>query len=42
VNGVLAGTEPLHLRIFQETLERRGITLTRADYFRIAPISLYR
>lgn len=31
-DGVLADTEPLHLRIFQEALEQRGITLSRADY----------
>lgn len=32
-DGVLADTEPLHLRLFQETLEPRGITLTRANYY---------
>jgi beta-phosphoglucomutase len=32
-DGVLADTEPLHLRIFQDTLGRRGITLTSADYY---------
>jgi beta-phosphoglucomutase len=32
-DGVLADTEPLHLRVFQATLGRRGITLTSADYY---------
>jgi beta-phosphoglucomutase len=32
-DGVLANTEPLHLRIFQETLARRGLTLAAADYY---------
>jgi HAD superfamily hydrolase (TIGR01509 family) len=32
-DGVLADTEPLHLRAFQETLAARGVDLTRAQYF---------
>jgi beta-phosphoglucomutase len=32
-DGVLADTEPLHLRAFQETLAPRGVDLTRARYF---------
>jgi beta-phosphoglucomutase len=32
-DGVLADTEPLHLRAFQETLAPRGVELTRAQYF---------
>jgi beta-phosphoglucomutase len=32
-DGVLANTEPLHLRIFQETLGQRGLTLTSPDYY---------
>ncbi len=32
-DGVLADTEPLHLRAFQETLAPRGIDLTRRRYF---------
>jgi beta-phosphoglucomutase len=32
-DGVLADTEPLHLRIFQETLARHGLTLDAAEYY---------
>jgi beta-phosphoglucomutase len=32
-DGVLADTEPLHLRVFQEVLARRGVALDRADYY---------
>ena len=32
-DGVLANSEPLHLRATQEVLTRRGITLTRNDYY---------
>jgi len=32
-DGVLADTEPLHLRAFQDTLAARGVELTRARYF---------
>jgi beta-phosphoglucomutase len=32
-DGVLADTEPLHLRVFQDALGRRGIALTSADYY---------
>jgi beta-phosphoglucomutase-like phosphatase (HAD superfamily) len=32
-DGVLADTEPLHLRAFQETLATRGVELTSARYF---------
>lgn len=32
-DGVLADTEPLHLRAFQETLRTRNVELTREDYF---------
>lgn len=32
-DGVLADTEPLHLRAFQETLAPRGVELTGAKYF---------
>jgi HAD superfamily hydrolase (TIGR01509 family) len=31
-DGILADSEPLHLRAFQEVLQPLGITLTRADY----------
>jgi len=32
-DGVIADTEPLHLKAFQETLGPRGVALTRADYY---------
>lgn len=32
-DGVIADTEPLHLRAFQEVLARRGVPLERADYY---------
>jgi HAD superfamily hydrolase (TIGR01509 family) len=32
-DGVLADSEPLHLRAFQETLATAGITLTAEDYY---------
>lgn len=32
-DGVLANSEPLHLRVYQEVLTPRGITLTRDDYY---------
>jgi beta-phosphoglucomutase len=32
-DGVLADTEPAHLRAFQQALEPRGVTLGRADYY---------
>ena len=32
-DGVIADSEPLHLRMFQRVLERRGIPLTQADYY---------
>jgi beta-phosphoglucomutase len=32
-DGVLADTEPLHLRAFQETLMPRGVELTRGRYY---------
>jgi HAD superfamily hydrolase (TIGR01509 family) len=32
-DGVIADTEPLHLRAYQMLLEPEGITLTREDYY---------
>ena len=32
-DGVLADSEPLHLRAYQEVLSPFGITLTREDYY---------
>ena len=32
-DGVIADSEPLHLRAFQATLAEEGITLSREDYF---------
>jgi beta-phosphoglucomutase len=32
-DGVLADTEPLHLRAYQEVLSRLGLTLTREEYY---------
>jgi beta-phosphoglucomutase len=32
-DGVLANSEPLHLRAFQSVLAREGITLTERDYY---------
>jgi beta-phosphoglucomutase len=32
-DGVIANTEPLHLRAFQQTLVREGIALTERDYY---------
>lgn len=32
-DGVIADTEPLHLRAFQDTLAMRGVDLPRAKYF---------
>jgi beta-phosphoglucomutase len=32
-DGVLADTEPLHLRAFQESLAGHGLTLSDADYY---------
>lgn len=32
-DGVIANSEPLHLRAFQDVLEARGLTLTTAEYF---------
>ena len=32
-DGVLADSEPLHLRAYQEVLSSLGITLTREDYY---------
>ena len=32
-DGVLADSEPLHLRAYQEVLAPRGITLSTADYY---------
>jgi beta-phosphoglucomutase len=32
-DGVLANTEPLHLRAYQEILAREGMTLTEHDYY---------
>ena len=32
-DGVIADTEPLHLRAFQEVLGERGLSLVEADYF---------
>ncbi|HKP85075.1 MAG TPA: HAD family phosphatase [Blastocatellia bacterium] len=33
-DGVIADTEPLHLRAFQQVLAEEGITLTKEDYYR--------
>ena len=32
-DGVIANTEPLHLRAFQETLTEAGIVLSSEDYY---------
>jgi HAD superfamily hydrolase (TIGR01509 family) len=32
-DGVLANTEPLHLRAYQDVLAAEGVTLTEADYY---------
>jgi beta-phosphoglucomutase len=32
-DGVIADSEPLHLRAYQSVLEKAGIELTRADYY---------
>jgi len=32
-DGVIADSEPLHLRAYQQVLEREGIELTREDYY---------
>lgn len=32
-DGVLADSEPLHLRAYQQVLSRFGVTLTRDDYY---------
>ena len=32
-DGVLANSEPLHLRAYQDVLARQGVTLTEADYY---------
>ena len=32
-DGVLANSEPLHLRAYQQVLAARGVTLTRDDYY---------
>ena len=32
-DGVLADSEPLHLRAYQEVLSSLGVTLTREDYY---------
>jgi HAD superfamily hydrolase (TIGR01509 family) len=32
-DGVIADSEPLHLRAYQQVLEREGIALTRDEYF---------
>ena len=32
-DGVIADSEPLHLRAFQHTLAAHGVTLTREDYY---------
>jgi beta-phosphoglucomutase len=32
-DGVLADSEPLHLRVYQELLEPAGVRLTAADYY---------
>ena len=32
-DGVLADSEPLHLRAYQKVLSRFGVTLTREDYY---------
>ena len=32
-DGVIADSEPLHLRAFQQTLEEEGVELTSRDYF---------
>ncbi len=32
-DGVIANSEPLHLRAFQQTLAQEGIELTAADYY---------
>jgi beta-phosphoglucomutase-like phosphatase (HAD superfamily) len=32
-DGVIADSEPLHLRAYQEVLEQAGIELTREDYY---------
>ena len=32
-DGVLADSEPLHLRAYQEVLSQFGVTLSREDYY---------
>jgi beta-phosphoglucomutase-like phosphatase (HAD superfamily) len=32
-DGVIANSEPLHLRAFQDVLAENGVTLTEADYY---------
>ncbi|MEE2638536.1 MAG: HAD hydrolase-like protein, partial [Acidobacteriota bacterium] len=32
-DGVIANSEPLHLRAYQDVLECRGVTLSSADYY---------
>jgi beta-phosphoglucomutase len=32
-DGVLANSEPLHLRAYQQVLAERGVVLTRAEYY---------
>jgi beta-phosphoglucomutase-like phosphatase (HAD superfamily) len=32
-DGVIADSEPLHLRAFQQTLTEEGIELSAADYY---------
>lgn len=34
-DGVIANSEPLHLRAYQSVLERDGIELTQADYYNL-------
>lgn len=34
-DGVIADSEPLHLRAYQSVLEKDGIELTRADYYNL-------
>ena len=34
-DGVIADSEPLHLRAYQSVLEKEGIELTRADYYNL-------
>ena len=32
-DGVIANTEPLHLRAYQEVIAAEGLTLTEQDYY---------